>query len=177
MNTLGSRAGKCGEAAWLVLRADEAAPVADCPLCWEQPGKPVQNPPGWVPGCPCMREEGTGSWKGWHCKLRVTLPCQMVSGWRWQTQSPGQPLPALCSQHGAVGRAGAPWQAGGHAMGCTAGCCPGPGLGPSAHYSEATSDGGKIQHRFKNNIAPKICFPQYGCCGLILDSPEHNLIC
>jgi len=35
----------------------------------------------------------------------------------------------------------------------------------------------KIQHRFKNNTTPKVCFPQYRCSGLILGSPEHNLLC
>lgn len=34
----------------------------------------------------------------------------------------------------------------------------------------------KIQHRFKNNTNPKVCFPQYRCSGLILGSPEHNLL-
>lgn len=156
--------------------------MADCPLCWEQPGKPSQDPQGGCLSVPVRVRRGQAAGNGWHCKLQVALPCQMVSGWRWQITCLGQPCP-LCApgmeqwagpehfgrQLGT--RWAAPW-----------GAAPAqdsvPLLAFRGNISWRKDDSDiKIQHRFKNNTTPKVCFLWYRCSGLILRSPEHNLLC
>lgn len=142
MNPWSSQAGKCGEAAGLVLRAREAAAMANYPLCWEQPASPAGTLwCGWL-----AAHVHVGSWEG-----MVIVSSRLLCPFRRSQAGDGKysalvsPCPCCVPAQSSEQRRSTP-QAAEHAMGCTTGYCRGPGLGPRgpSALSEAASAGVRL---------------------------------